>query len=116
MKRRFRVRSRRDFQSVMAAGRLFSSSTLVGFARPRQEPPSRVGVSSSRRVGGAVRRNRARRRLREVARQVLLSDDSRLAAGGKNFDMVLVARAGALSAPFEQLLRDVERFAGLLVP
>lgn len=111
MERRLRVRRRADFQAVMEAGRLFTSPTLVGFARPRPDPPSRVGVGSSKQVGGAVPRNRVRRRLREAARLVLLADDSPLVTGGRNFDMVLIGRVAALRAPFDQLVRDTERFA-----
>lgn len=115
VKRRLRVRRRADFQAVMAAGRLFSSPTLVGFALPRSGPPSRVGVGSSKQVGGAVPRNRVRRRLREAARLVLLVDDSPLVTGGRNFDMVLIGRVAALQAPFDQLVRDTERFVRKLM-
>ncbi len=59
-------------------------------------PPNRLGLTVSTKVGNAVRRNRIRRRLREVYR---LSEDF-LAHG---YDIVIVARAPAFDTPFSQL-------------
>ena len=113
MQRRFRLRRRRDFQAVLAAGRVFAGATLVGFARPSgdAEGPPRIGVSVSRRVRGAVPRNRARRRLREAARLHLVArlapEGSAGATLGKTYDVVLIARPAALTAPFSELEREV---------
>lgn len=118
MQKRFRLRRRRDFQALLAAGRVYAGATLVGFARPsaggrhgEEQAHPRVGVSVSRRIRGAVHRNRARRRLREAARLNLLGDDSPLVQGGKTYDVVLIARPAALTAPFADLLRDTRAFA-----
>jgi len=73
-----------------------------------------VGVTVSRGVRGAVRRNRARRRVREAARLRLLVDDSRVSQPGIPYDVVLIARPAALTVEFAGLLRDVERLAGRL--
>ena len=109
MQRRFRLRRRRDFQAVLAAGRVFAGATLVGFARPAGEAGGspRVGVSVSRRIRGAARRNRARRRVREAARLRLTGEDSPLRALGMTYDVVLIARPAALTAPFPDLEREV---------
>ena len=61
-----------------------------------------VGFTASRRVGGAVERNRARRRLREAVRRVLPGP------ARPGFDYVVVARPEALSRPFAALLDDLE--------
>lgn len=61
----------------------------------------RVGFTTSRKVGNAVARNRARRRLREVARIVLPAD----AAPGR--DYVLIGRPETLVRPFLELLADL---------
>lgn len=65
------------------------------------EPLIRVGLTASRKVGNAVVRNRARRRLREAARQVLAAH----AAPGH--DLVLVARAATAERPWPDLLGDL---------
>lgn len=64
-------------------------------------PPLRVGLTASRKVGNAVVRNRARRRLREAARQVLPLH----ALPGH--DLVLVARAETATRPWPDLLGDL---------
>ena len=62
----------------------------------------RVGFTASRKVGNAVARNRARRRLREAARRVLPV----VAAPGR--DYVLIGRRTTLERPFPLLLADLE--------
>jgi ribonuclease P protein component len=114
VKRRFRLRRRGDFQATLGAGRIYAGRTLIAFARPRPSPPTRVGVTVSRGLRGAVRRNRARRRVREAARLRLLGDDSRLPQPGIPYDVVLIARPAALAAEFASLLQDAERVAGRL--
>lgn len=69
------------------------------------EPPLRIGLTASRKVGNAVVRNRARRRLREAANLVLGAH----AAPGHDF--VLVARRETATRPWPDLLGDLR--AGL---
>jgi ribonuclease P protein component len=62
---------------------------------------ARVGFTASKKVGSAVARNRARRRLRAVAAEVL----PRLGLAGT--DYVLIARAGTLTRDYGDLTRDL---------
>src|SRR5262249_37440095 len=78
-------------------------------ARDRgDEGPPRVGFTVSKKVGGAVERNRVRRRLREVVR---LSLAERLHAGT---DYVLVGRPPTLDRPLERLVEDCASALGRL--
>ena len=114
MQRRFRLRRRDDFQATLAAGRAYSGLTLIAFARRRAEAPTRVGITASRQLRGAVLRNRARRRVREAARLRLGLHDSPSGRPGIPFDVILIARPAAAAADFAALLRDVEQVAGRL--
>lgn len=60
----------------------------------------RVGYTASKRVGNAVKRSRAKRRLREVVRRTLRDK------GQRGHDYVVIARTAMLSASFDQLIRD----------
>ena len=100
MKKRYRLTRRSDFQRVLGPNRVFAGQALIGFAVAREGLESRIGVSASRKLSGAVERNRARRRLREVTRRVLLAPDSPLRARGIPYDVVLIARPAAVKLPF----------------
>ena len=114
MKKRFRLKGRRDFQRVVSGRRLLSSRSLVGFAQPGTGAVSRVGVGASRRIRGSVARNRARRRLREAVRIALRPEGSLPGAPGINIDVVLIARPALLGLTFAQVQLDVAGLADKL--
>ena len=67
MKRRHRLSRSRDFDAVYRRGVSVSTRYLVLYSFPREEDPEgppRLGLAVSRQVGGAVVRNRVKRRLR----------------------------------------------------
>jgi ribonuclease P protein component len=64
-----RLRRRRDFLKVYAEGARYSSRLFTIFARANDQPVSRLGITVSRKIGKAVRRNRAKRLIREVFRK-----------------------------------------------
>ena len=111
MKRRFRLRRQSDFRAVIEGRRVYSGRSLVAFAVEGATPDSRVGVTVSRNVKGSVDRNRARRRLREAAREHLLGPDSPLSGVGIRYDVVLIARPAALQVPFADLEAETEQAA-----
>ena len=111
MKARFRLRRQSDFQAAIGGKRVYSGRALVAFAVPGEAAESRVGVAVSRNVKGSVERNRARRRLREVARERLLGPDSPLRGLGIRYDVVLIARPAALELPFADLRAEMEQAA-----
>ena len=111
MKRRLRLRRQGEFQAAIGGKRFYSGRAMVAFAVPSQLDVSRVGVTVSRAVKSSVDRNRARRRLRELARTKLLGGDSPLSGRGIRYDVVLIARPAALHVPFADLRAEVEQAA-----
>ena len=71
---------------------------LVLYARPNKTGTNRVGITVSKKLGGAVVRNRVRRRLREVYR---LNE----ASFSPGWDIVVVARSKSVDAPFASLTK-----------
>jgi ribonuclease P protein component len=97
-----RLKKRADFLLCAQAPACARGAVLIQ-ARPRDETPlARVGFTATRRIGGAVERNRAKRRLREAARLLLPQ------LGRPGFDYVFIARGGATTRPWDRLLDDVK--------
>lgn len=71
-------------------------------AHPEREDGIKVGFTATKKIGNAVIRNRAKRRLREVARATLPK------LGQEGMDYVFIARNDTPHAPYEQLMQDVE--------
>ncbi|QIE46678.1 ribonuclease P protein component [Pseudohalocynthiibacter aestuariivivens] len=98
------MRKRSDFLAAARAHRCGTSGMMVQ-ARRRDDGSDlvRVGFTCSKKVGNAVARNRAKRRLREVARAVLPT------SALPGWDYVLIGRADATAArPFERLKGDLD--------
>ena len=107
MQRSQRLRTDAQFQRVRAAGRSWSHRLLVLAAALGASPggPSRVGITAGKRVGGAVVRNRARRRVSEIVRIRY----ARLAPG---WDLVFIVRQPAADASFDGLAGAVDDLLG----
>jgi len=86
--RRGRITRSADFDRVYRSGRSHANRLLVVHTFPRgDDEPSRLGLSVSRKVGGAVERNRVKRLIREA-----FADRGEALSSGQ--DIVVVARAG----------------------
>lgn len=104
-----RLTRRPEFLRVAASRKRWVAPGLIlqAYKRKSADPvmgPAdavRLGLTASRKVGGAVERNRARRRLREAARCLLPG------AAEPGYDLVLVARAATLRRPFAALVEDL---------
>ena len=106
-KRLERLKARADFRRVAAArcsaarpGVVVQAAASSSVAKPGAG--IRVGFTASRKVGNAVTRNRAKRRLRAAAAVVLPCQ------GRPGTDYVLIARTGTAGRPFSELIADLQ--------
>lgn len=96
-----RLTKRSEFLFVRQGARAARGAVLIEARRREADGPIRLGFTASKKVGGAVQRNRARRRLREAARQLLPE------FGLAGVDYVFVARQQTPDALWVGLLDDV---------
>ena len=111
-----RLKTRAEFLHVRGGAR-FTAPSLVLQARRRDGGEAedcqlaRFGFTATKSLGGAVVRNRARRRLKEAVR---LAGPTHAVEG---YDYVLIAREGTVQRPFTALINDLERaFAKVHAP
>ena len=107
-----RLRGRSDFKRVRRTGKSWAHPLTVLLASSNQLAHTRIGFVASRSVGGAVQRNRAKRRLREELR-------AQIAWLSPGWDLVFVARRPildcsvlALSAAVTGLLEQADLLRG----
>jgi ribonuclease P protein component len=102
----FRLRRRHEFLALQREGRRQTVPHFVVIIRHRQHPPSRLGVTTSRKVGGAPARNRIRRLVREFFRR-------HRAALTSPLDVLVIARPGAASLRSTDVVHELTRALGL---
>ena len=107
MKRAVTLKENYEFRRLYQRGASAVDRNMVVYCRKNHLGRNRFGYVSSVKLGNAVTRNRARRRMREVSR---LNAD-RLKTG---YDIILVARTRTVSAPFSELMDTYVRLAGKL--
>ena len=96
-----RLRKRSDFLRAARGIRRVTPGLTLEICDNGESGTVRVGFTATRKIGGAVVRNRAKRRLRAAAAAVLP------AAGRAGTDYVLVARPATVGRPFESLKSDL---------
>ena len=94
--KQFRLRDRRDFKRVYQRGQTVALPTLALYWRKTGGPGPRIGFSVSKKLGGAVQRNRLKRRFRAIARQLLPHCPT-------GYDMIFVIRPAAAKANHNRL-------------
>lgn len=95
-----RLRHRREFKALDSGGRRLSGRFFTLIGKPNGGPQDRLGIVASRRVGNAIARNRAKRRLRELFRRRNPQDQER------HLDVVAIAKADMVDAPFQTIQAD----------
>jgi len=95
------LKKNKEFGRVYSRGRSRSTRLLVLVYLEGRYGGVRVGFSVSKKVGGSVVRNKARRRMKEAFRALLPQ------IGGKNAHLVFIARAAISEAQYAQIAADM---------
>ena len=104
------IKSNRDFQRVYRKGKSFVSPALVTYALKTKNNNLRIGITTSKKVGKAVNRNRSRRLIR-AAFTHLNADNS------SSYDIIFVARtrtAYVKSYEVEKYMREHFKKLGII--
>lgn len=84
-------------------GRKIHTDSFLVFVSPQREPgPARIGITASRKLGGAVVRNRVKRLVREAFRRHKLLFPAGL-------DVVFIAKKNAVEVEYDQVVREIEK-------
>lgn len=90
------LKKNREFQHVYKRGRSFANKHIVLFVLTTNKDINRLGISASKKLGGAVCRNKQRRRIKEAFRAIA----SCITPG---HDIVILPRAGVIEANFDEI-------------
>ncbi len=96
-----RIRNRKEFLRAANNGRKFRAEGLLFQAVPNNLNRTRVGFTTTKKLGKAVIRNRIRRRMREIARLFFIP------TAPKGYDYVFIGRRTTLDRPFDLLKNDM---------
>ena len=99
MKHTVPLKQNHEFRRLYSKGKSAVSPYFVVYCRRTNRPLSRLGITTGVKLGNAVKRNRARRRIRELYR----THEHRLLAG---YDIVVVARTRAIYGRYAELKRS----------
>ena len=94
------IRRRGDFQRVYERGVRVQARHMTVFLLPTQLPVARLGIAATRKIGGAVKRNLAKRLIREVFRRNRPPDGT---------DIVVIPRPHLPSVPLTALEADYQK-------
>jgi ribonuclease P protein component len=104
--RTLRLRSRAEYERVQQGGRRHAAKYLVLLARPNDLDHDRLGIIASRRMGGAVLRVHAKRRIRELFRRH--EPDLTRQRGLVPMDLVVIPRRELVAAPFAAVAAEYQ--------
>ncbi|TAL01245.1 MAG: ribonuclease P protein component [Rhodospirillaceae bacterium] len=103
------LKQRADFLRIAAAGmRRVTPGFILQAAATAPGQSGRIGFTVSRKVGNAVARNRAKRRLRALADCVIGPQLAEQGTGKLDVDMVLIGRGEALTRDFTAMVSDLQ--------
>ena len=101
LKREYRLKKKYQFNYVYRVGRSNSGKFCVLYFAPSKNKNVKIGISVSHKIGGAIIRNRTKRKMREAVQKYL--DQIK-----QNFNIVFIAKNAILDANYAQIEQEIE--------
>lgn len=99
LKKDLKINKSSEYNCIYKTGRRIQGKHIIIFIRDNDEAFNRFGIVASKKVGNAVKRNRAKRQIRAV-----ISKNSNILNNG--FDIIIIARASIKGMSFALIERD----------
>ena len=99
MKKEYRIRKSREFEDIIHTGQCLTRKPFVMYYRTAVSEHDRVGISVGKRMGNAVERNRIKRQMRMMIKEI--SDFQ------SGFDYIIIARTGYHEGSYEANKKDL---------
>ncbi len=96
------LKENKDFRRLYYRGKSEASPCLVTYVMKSRRRETRIGITSGKKIGGAVQRNRARRVIRAAFSEV----EGRIIG---SFDIVFVARTKTTEVKMQKVLSEMEK-------
>lgn len=100
------MKKRAEFLALNRKSKRFVGAGMLVVAQWRNEEELHIGFTASKKVGGAVQRNRAKRRMRAVVDGLVRLNPS-FQTKGRGLALILIAKKEILTTPFEVLEKDL---------
>ena len=102
MKKKNRVKKHEEFQKLIHSGIKTANQSFVLYRMPAKEAEGRMGITLSKKIGNAVKRNLIKRQVRMMCQDLIDFENWK-------YDGVLIVRFGYLSCSFEQNKKNLEK-------
>ena len=105
------IKENKVFRRLYHRGKSKAGASLVTYCMKNRRGETRVGITTSKKIGTAVERNRARRIVREIFRKTapIRAAFSQLEDGVTGWDLVFVARSRTTRVKMQVVLADMEK-------
>lgn len=100
MKKEYRIKKNEEFQKIIKNGQSFANRQLVLYYLEKEQPHFRIGLSVSKKLGNAVKRNQIKRYLRHAF--IDLEDQIK-----PNYDLIVIARMPVANMNFHEIKKSL---------